>query len=394
MKSIHIIIISVFLQFTFIKSILSQNSDSLKITKNHFSFIGSFQRGYVFPTNRFLSGDNSEHEKTNSIQAFSLKFIKQTTGNNDWQVNYNYPTYGVGIYSANFFNPDELGSPIALYGLFAAPFHRWKKLSLDYELGLGIAFNWKCYNPINNPENISIGAKQSVYLDAGMGLNYMINKRFSLLAGFSLSHFSNGALKQPNFGINTIAPKLNLRYNLQKDDIKYEKQKLPAFKKKNEWLFSIFGGAKNVIFDSLNIGLIAKYEGVDYLVTGFSTSYNRQISYKSKLGFGVELNYDGAYNAQVAIANNSMVRVKSPFTDKLQLSVFPSYELVVDRLSFLFQPSFYVVRKKTSNMTPVFFQRLGLKYYVSKNLFAGMNLRAFQFHVSDFLEWNVGYSFN
>jgi hypothetical protein len=43
------------------------------------------------------------------------------------------------------------------------------------------------------------------------------------------------------------------------------------------------------------------------------------------------------------------------------------------------------------NQSPVFHQRLGLKYYFTDDLFIGITLVAYKFHVSEFIEWNLGY---
>jgi hypothetical protein len=166
---------------------------------------------------------------------------------------------------------------------------------------------------------------------------------------------------------------------------------VPKYQKENEWLFSLFGGVKNVVFDSVNIDILEKYEGAFFPVFGITTTYNRQLSYKSKLGIGFAINYNGSINAQIAVDNNELEEVKGPFMDKLQISIFPSYELVVNKISLILQPAFYLYRKKIKNQSPVFHQRIGLKYHFTDRLFAGITLRDYAFHVSDFIEWNIGY---
>jgi hypothetical protein len=166
---------------------------------------------------------------------------------------------------------------------------------------------------------------------------------------------------------------------------------IPDFNSNNEWLFTFFGGAKNIVFDSVNIDIYEKYEGINYPIFGTSLTFNRQLSYKSKLGIGMSLSYNGSIDAQVAVDNNEMEPISGIFSEKLQLSLFPSYELVVNKVSLILQPSFYIYRKKTKNQTPVFYQKIGLKYHVTDDFFCGITLRDYKFHVSDFIEWNVGY---
>ncbi|MFH1000143.1 MAG: hypothetical protein V1783_04805, partial [Bacteroidota bacterium] len=125
------------------------------------SIRGSFQTGYVFPTNEFIRGDNLLHDTIDSYNAILLLLLKQTKGDKLWEQLYGYPIYGIGIYSAIFNETKELGVPIAVYGFFSAPFIRFGKLNFNYEIGLGLATNWNNFDPIKNPNNISISAEQS-----------------------------------------------------------------------------------------------------------------------------------------------------------------------------------------------------------------------------------------
>lgn len=374
------------LLFTILNLLMSK----ISYAQNQYSIEHSYQNGYVFQTNDFIRGNNAEKEIINAFQMFSLKFSKQTTGKQQWEQLFNYPRYGLGFSIYDFHNPEEIGTPLAAYGFFNAPFKRWKKWSLNYEIGFGATFNWKSFDPVTNKYNIALGAGQSFYIDAGLMLNYHINKHFNMETGLSLTHFSNGALKKPNKGLNTIAPKISIKYSID-EFTTFSKKEIKPFQQSNEWLISIFGGMKNVIFNDANINVIEKYEGLNFPVLGLSTVFNRQVSYKSKFGIGISASYNGAHNAQVAVDDNELEALESPFVDKLQVSIYPSYELVVNKVSLVLQPAFYIYRKKLKNQTPVFHQRIGLKYHFKNNFFAGVTLRDYKFHVSDFMEWHIGY---
>ncbi len=384
-----------FFTFLLLTSTFSFGQISLKNIKSNWSnslSIGvSYQNGYVFPTNDFLSGTNAEADTISDIQAFSIKFSKQTIGEKEWEQIYKYPDYGIGLYMADFHNPEEIGFPFGIYGFFHAPFKRWEKLSFNYEIGFGATFNWRSFNPLTNSYNTSIGAGQSFLIDAGLDLQYLVTDRLRVQTGFSLTHFSNGALKSPNKGINSIAPRILISYRFFDNPVFIEKE-IPKYNKNGEWIISGFGGSKNVIFNNVDIDILEKYEGVNFPIFGLATAYNRQLSYKSKVGVGMSFTYDGSINAQVAVDNNELEAIDRPIQDQLQISIYPSYELVVHQLSLILQPSFYLYRKKLRNQTPVFFQRIGLRYYVKDNLFVGITLRDYSFHVSDFIEWHIGYS--
>jgi len=363
-------------------------------TRTPFSLKASFQTGTVFPTNDFVKGANAQNVPIDKYNSFSLVFYKQTTGAKLWEQLYGYPIYGIGLYTGYFRETIELGDPISINGFLSGPFVRFQKLSFNYELGLGIAFNWNNFDPVNNPNNIAISANQSVFIEAGINLEYQFARRYYISAGYGFNHFSNGKIKMPNQGINTGALKFSLRYQINNPDWSFEKNEVPKYDKHFEWDINIYGGIQNITYTGDDADIIEKYEGMYFPVYGINNTFSRKVSYKSKIGAGFSLGYNGALNAQMAVENGELDEVDLPFADHIELSVYPSYELVINRLSIIIQPGFYIYRKKTEELSPAFYQRIGVKYHVWRDYFFGVNLHAYQFHVSDFIEWNIGRRIN
>ncbi len=79
---------------------------------------GAFQVGSVLQTNDFLKGDNQSGEPIESFRSVRLEFGWQTDGSKDWHHSYNFPSFGIGLYGADFNNGEELGTPTSLYGFF------------------------------------------------------------------------------------------------------------------------------------------------------------------------------------------------------------------------------------------------------------------------------------
>jgi len=304
----------------------------------------------------------------------------------------NYPSLGIAVSALDFYDPTEIGIPIAVNGFIVAPFFRLNKFSLNYDLGFGVTFNWKSFNPLTNKYNVAIGAGEAFMSTAGLNLEYALTAHIDISGGASFSHFSNGAIKLPNFGINAIAPKVSLKYNFY-DRPKFIKHEIPKFDTKSEWVISAFAGIKNVIYDSLDVAISEKYEGMFFPVYGFSALFNRQISYYSKIGIGMTINYNESINTQVAVDNNEVVDIDGRLLDGFQVSIYPSYELCVDKISIVLQPAFYILRKNTKNQSPVFHQRIMLKYHITDQIFGGITLRDYSIH-ADFVEWTLGYRFS
>ena len=364
--------------------------DSVKVKKN-ILLSGYTQFGSVMATNPFLKPSDPIFDHDYDFVALSFQLLKQTTGQKQWEKNFGYPVYGFGIYSATFSNTGKLGTPIAIYAVFKAPFKRWSRFSLNYEGGFGLTFNWEGYNPAESSYNISMGSNQSVYIDIGFNFKYALGSHFDVSAGYSFTHFSNGALKYPNYGLNTFAPKITIDYNINRFVPSAIKEKIKDFIPKTTLDLSLFGGAKNVQYTGNEVDSITKYKGVNYSVYGFNTLINHQITHKSKIGIGLTLGYDGSYNSTIIVKNGQLEPTEGFRGNRVTLSIFPSYELVINRLSVLLQPGFYLFRKAAVNNSPIFFQRLGLHYMITDHLLGGINIRAYNYHVSDYIEWTLGY---
>ena len=180
---------------------------------NKLSVSGIYQQGKLMSTNVFVRGSNANSVLLDDYQSFSLRLSTQTTGEHLWERICNYPTWGVAVSALDFYDPSEIGIPIAVNGFINAPIFRLNRLSLNYDLGFGITFNWKSFNPLTNKYNVAIGAGEAFMSTAGLNLEYALTDHIDISGGAAFSHFSNGAIKLPNFGINAIAPKVSLKYN-------------------------------------------------------------------------------------------------------------------------------------------------------------------------------------
>lgn len=124
-----------------------------------------------------------------------------------------------------------LANPISVYLFQGAPIVNFsRRVSLNYEWNLGMAFGWNGYDEQSNPENKVIGSKVTAYIDADLYVRWMLSKAFDLNAGISLSHFSNGNTTYPNMGLNTGGIRLVLAYYINRQPLtvpKVEREKLP-----------------------------------------------------------------------------------------------------------------------------------------------------------------------
>lgn len=370
------------------------SNDSIKSDTNRFrkSLGLYYQLGKVVPSHGFVRGENPNNEPYDIYQAFSFKYNIHTDGRKLWQQLYAYPMWGFGLYGAFFANDyDQLGNPFAAYMFIDLPLKRWKKWTLDYEMGFGIAFNWKRHDLRENDYYYPIGSKSTVFIDGGINATWEVSKRVDLSAGITYTHFSNGAVRLPNLGLNMIGARLEVRY-LLKDRPEFIKREIPVYHKEWEWIILVAPSMRQVGFEYVAENGDTLAIAFDYGVISLSTTFNRQISHKVKFGLGGDISYNTSYGAETIMVNG--VPEKAPFEtkDKILIGLYPSFELVLGRLSMIAQPGFYVYRKEIEGSeSPSTYQRIGVKYHLWKNLIVGINIRAFNFSKADFIEWNFGY---
>lgn len=369
--------------------------DSSRTRKRHNFLRYTYQAGTVLPTNSFLEGDNASGDEIDYYHSGRLEFGKQTTGERLWEQLYKYPYYGVGFYTADFWGTEELGYPNALYGFFAAPFKRWRKSAFLYELGFGLTYNWEPYDEDVNPYNLAIGSYRTVYIDAGLKYQYELGQHFDVAGGVSFTHFSNGSLQLPNKGINLFSPSFGIKYNFRPERPVYQTREVPEFVKRNEIDFTFALASKQLEFDTAEYpDLSSKYVDINYLIVNFQTVWHRQFGYMGKFGGGIDIAFDESTDAQIEVGSNGEVTpVPSSFQDKLKVGLLLSYEWVIDEMSIVLQPGYYIVRKEYEGQTPDAYQRLGVKYHFYENMYGGINIRAYNYSIADFIEWTVGYRF-
>ncbi|TLX74688.1 acyloxyacyl hydrolase [Labilibacter sediminis] len=394
MMKIRWVLISLFL-VTLVGNINAQETqnDSIKKKKKHNFINFRYRWGTVLPTNEFLAGDNAKGEPIDYYQAFALEYGRQTDGSQKWHHIFNFPYYGIGFYTADFFNSDELGYPNALYGFIGLPLKRWNRSSFGYELGFGLTYNWEPYDTYENPLNFAVGSYRTVYIDATLYYQYQLSKHFDLKGGFGFTHFSNGSTRQPNSGINLISPYIQVNYKFREQP-DFIRKSIEKYEQNAELAMHIGLGARQLKYDTTKYeGLKDQYQDIAYPLVNISAAYLKQISWKNKFGAGVDISYDGSRNAEIRVKEDGTAEKtkEGSLSDKITLGVYGTYEFTIDRLSISSYLGAFVFRKEVPNQLPRLYQKFGFKYHFKNDMYSGILVRAHDFSVADFIEWNIGY---
>ncbi len=339
-------------------------------------------QGIVLQSNDFVKGDNREETPINDFSATDLRIGWQTTGDKAWHHAHNLPYYGIGIHSIVFSNEDEIGYPAALYFFFGAPFARKGKSSFDYEFSFGLSHNWKPYDVADNPFNVAIGSYRNAYIDGKIKYVRYLSKRVSLDAGVRVTHFSNGAMRFPNAGINLFAPFVGLRYNLIVKDVTPRDQlKIQKVEQKDELNIILASGKRSVKHTStINEHMVS--------LVNISLEYLKPAGSKFKYGMGIDLGIDQNRNLTVDGDYVELASKKKQFFSAV--SVIGQFR--ANRLAVQAGIGYELFNNNRLYLSNDISQRLGLRFYVHKNAFAGIAIKAKGFNTADYIEWSIGYS--
>lgn len=328
-----------------------------------------------------LAGNERAKESLHDAyyNAFNLKIGWQTKrGGNIYHQLFNYPIYGFGLYTSTF-GLAHVGDPYAVYGFVAAPIRPRinSKWGFNYRISLGLSGRFNPYNEDENPFNLIIGTKNNVYIDFGGQVNYQLTKHFQFGLGLAFHHFSNGALRLPNTGINLLPLTAAVTYVPSSRPLDFRKDYVAPNPKRDELHFNYAFGFKQL--DMAN--------PTKYFKSTLGVFWSRFLGYKWRLGVGGNVFYS-------ASGNDMLVAGKKAGTFGALFSGGPAFyidHLLTSRLYLNGNVGYYLHKNEFNIENKPMFLRIGARYNVYRDLFTGVSIKA---HAgkADFIEWTAGYT--
>jgi len=336
---------------------------------------------FSYETGPLISnGTDWGNEVKNAIdyQALDFQIGWRKISNTTFNYLYRYPTLGFGFSSA-LKNYEEIGMPQSVYGFMEIPFSikgLTRRVSIGYFTQLGVGFSLSPYDSLVNPSNRYIGSKVNGYINLGVYSTLKITDRSDLQATIGLKHFSNGAAKKPNAGINLFP--LNLALNVKLGAINPIPSSPPEIPKKEIkafWNVMMYTGIRNY-----EIGDPSYFRG------GLGASYVIEPAYKYRLGVGVDFFWAQGMNIRFPDQSFS-------FLDQTSMAVVGTWEWqLTKRLYVPIGFGAYLYRNELNQEITWFYERVGARYRFDNNMFAGMQIKAHKAK-ADFFEFTVGYTF-
>lgn len=344
-----------------------------------------FSPAIVLASSTFVSGDNT-------ARAMTIEVGRQTDGTRDWHRVYNFPAYGVGFYAAEFDHGPEIGRPFAAYGFFSWPFPLSQRMQMTSDFGLGVSWHWNEFDPKTNPTNTALGADVAYHVDAGLYLRYLASAHANVYAGLNVTHWSNGATKQPNLGLAVVGPKIGVRYNFapQVTRARARADDLPRFDPSWEFVVGAAGSPKNVTAATgANISVVDRRR--DFGAFNVTTGLQRHFYRFGRAAAGADVTYDSSTGARVDIVGGERVESRAPADRRFAVGAYGGYEHVIARFSVLVQYGRMVWRGYEDPDVPRFYQRYGSRFYFTDRLWGTFAVRTVRLRKASFMEFGLGY---
>ncbi len=377
MKQLFLIIFIITLYFSsFSQEITPQKKTNQKFIEIKYHY-GKFARKTTSDVTSIVE---------NPYNAINVRAGIQSSGiRKEWDQIYAYPIYGLGFYKIWFYG-DELGSPQAIYMFLKPPIIRMKNFTWNWEISAGISFGFNKYNPYTNNDQRVIGSNINSYFNLGTGVSYAISNRFDFSLSVDLTHFSNGAVRTPNIGVNLLGISPSIIYNFNNNNNsktfarnKFEKKELSKFKKvSNLHILAVAGGKTTTN---------AIYDGATYFAGSVSVDYAFKYSRITKIGIGLDGFYESALRKfpEPGIENPS-------FSDLSYMGIHLAHHLMIYRFRLMVQFGAYLTNKVSFKGNTYII--VTLDYYVTRNLFFSYHLKTRNGTVADFIGLGIGYDIN
>lgn len=255
---------------------------------------------------------------------------------------------------------------------------------MNIRFGWGIGYVTKCFDALENHQNVALGSHVNVCMNLRYNVMWKLNENNYLEFGFGMTHFSNGAAKLPNLGVNLPALSLGFHHSIfQKVCTTHS----PEFEKKNDVILGILADRHWHISTILATGFndVDPPGGNRYALLNIVTSAMRRTARKARFGVGFDMMYSDAIRKRIWEEDTVRVSV----AQNLQFGGKVCYEFVVGRILFPVEMGIYL-RSHYDN--GLIYSRFGARYIVGKHLLLNVSLKT-HWARAEYFEYGLGWRF-
>lgn len=289
-----------------------------------------------------------------------------------WCDAYGNPFFGFTLFAGTVGNADVLGSYYGGYGFMSFPFVQQGFYTFGGKIGIGLGYGTKPYDAQDNIYNLAIGSHLNALICLGLESRFQFGDNMMSL-NFDMTHFSNGATKVPNLGINIPYVSLGYSRRIKEADAVPDDYVCAPYDPSFE--FGVMGiGSMKQIYP---IG------GSNYGVYSLNLIGRRYFNVKR----GMEVSLDFISKQSTKDFHPEIPKTQ---LDLLQIGGFVGYIIPIDKLHVVIGMGGYI-RDKYRPDGP-FYHRLGLRYRLENGLNFNLTLKS-HWAKADYVEYGIGYTF-
>lgn len=309
------------------------------------------------------------------IRGAEINVLHQTTGNSMWQQLYRYPAWGLSFFYSTMGSESGFGDQYTLYPYYRLHIAGRRRVNLSYQMGVGLSYATRTYNPENNFMNVAIATHLNIHYHADLLLHIDLGHRLGANAGLAFNHISNANLGEPNVGLNFATAYAGLTWSMGEKKT-FRRDSIPAFTPETNYHVMVTGGIKHT----------RTFESFKY--PAFSVSFNasRRTGHKFAFGVGADFFYDTSIEDQMVRQNREY---KSRYA--YMTGIHFTQEFIYNKFSLLLQEGFYLgLRDKLNNY--FMYNRAMVRWHITPAFFVNASMKS-HLYILDFPEIGVGYTF-
>lgn len=252
------------------------NNDSLSCKRTSYFLRASIHNGSIL-----AHSNRVEYSANAPVLGFEIELLRQRLDNLDAHYNPKGFVTGFGINFFNINNPVVKNNVNTFYTI-ESNILKTQKVNFAIKACGGLNFISSPYDSINNQINWSYSSYVNAFLALGLVANFQINVNQTIGARLAFNHFSNGAIKDPNLGVNFFTGALSYQFMIA-HNVRHPlnlKRRLKYFEGRPNLQFTAFATYKSSTVNTEKF----------YLINGFAASFNLPFGVKKghSLSIGAE----------------------------------------------------------------------------------------------------------
>jgi len=341
------------------------------VAQSNWNVAVQYHHGAILP-----HSNNISHLITDKPTGFLVSFNHRTLGDKEWHHVYRFPDIGFSLHSQNSHN-EVLGD---IYGLYAHYNFYFLNRRLQFRIAQGVAYATNPFDKEFNFRNIAYGSKfmPSTYFMVSYDQPKIWNN-LGVNSGLIFMHHSNATIKSPNTSTNTVALTFGLTYQLSDEVTENRPSSFTNHPEKMRYNLLLRTGVN----ESHIIGMGQK---PFYHIAAIA---EKPFNQYGAVQLGVELFLSNSLKELIPFLAQSFPETTiNADDDWKRVGLFLGYEWYLNRMTVEGNIGFYVHDEYKES--GAFYQRLGLRYYITPTVFGIMSLKT-HFAKAEAFELGLGY---